>query len=296
MRAAFAGAVDPIRSLARLRMRCCRELAYRFPDEIDDTCSDVYQLMRQACRHGRRQFIVIVDDWDYPLQAMWDNDSSVNAYTEFLKEIAAPGFTTALCYMTGTLPLSMLWAWSLGFNVIEYTMMDSRMRYPWKSFSGDNVRALCSGWGRDFEKLRNAYGDAGPCQVGGASGVYESYRPSSVVRALITGNYRCYADLSAICQPWSFLIDLSIREMPLTIALLLAGGEAALNPKNSRRGTLEYIKTLDGQLELLVHLGALANDPQSNMVYVPNSEAADLLEQLCGISTKPVSPFGNPFK
>ena len=286
----FAHERDYELGASRVQMLCGRELMMNYPDVCIHDYRALALTMEAVYLDYRRSFVVVVDNWDEPLRQARGDKNARRVYAQLLRTLIHNRYT-ALAYLTGIVSPSMCWNDLFAFGVVESSCMSSNPFGPYRGFGKQQVETLSRCWIRDFEALSSWYGDSRA--HGGDSPYAESFSPSSVVLAMADEGYRCRRNLFGRNEPYAEHIDRKVANMPLKLAMLLAGGSVSIDPEDPRRGTEAYLATDNGQLELLVHMGCLSFDAQADTVYIPNKEAYELLEQLIGLSKKPTYPFGD---
>ena len=229
-------------------------------------------LIRINIRKGDR-FIFIIDEWDaicreFPGSTVMDD--YVNWLRRMFKEVNA-GNVFAGVYMTGILPIKKYQTQSALNNFREYSMVMPRRLAKYYGFTKEEVRALAAKHGMDFDELEKWYDGY---QIGDEPSMFN---PNSVMEALDTGRCRSFWGKTAAYDTVATYINMDYEGLKTDVARMLAGERVKVNPETFQND-MSQVKSRDDALTLLVHLGYLSFDWNSELCYLPNREVAGEME------------------
>ena len=214
------------------------------------------------------RFIMIIDEWD---RLVRDVDVDVQTeYVNFLRSMFksnAANKIFLLVYMTGILPIIKTETQSALNNFEEFSIIRPVWTAKYYGFTRGEVEELCKSHGMDMELMKHAYD-------GYVIGDEKSmFNPNSVMMALEDGRYDSHwtrtASFATIEQYIKIDAD-SVREKIIS----MLNGESVLVEVTSFRNDMKNVENSDDVLTLLVHLGYLSYDPETQSVRIPDSEVA----------------------
>ncbi len=262
--AALIGPDDPAELVASITERVSREMQRSI--EGLAAGGKLTETLLDAVRVTGRKFIMLVDEWDFPVRK---HPGIMREYLEFLRSLFKnAGFTKevfAAVYMTGVLPIWKDGSQTALSNFREYTMLSPGAFAPYIGFTEDDVRKLCDGAGAGFGKMKEWYDGYR------VEGVGSVYNPNSVMLALDGGKYRSYWTQTADSNALLEYIEMDFDELPDIVTHLLAGMEVEVNTARFRN-TADCINSADDVLTLLVHYGYLSYNAENESVRIPNKE------------------------
>lgn len=167
--------------------------------------------------------------------------------------------------MTGILPIKKDGSQSAIFDFREFTMVKPRKFGPYAGFTSEEVQKLCSEHGADFSKMKQWYDGYEFTDVGSV------YNPNSVMEAIRNGDFESYWTETSAATSLMEYISLDFDGLSKTIAELL-GGIGVPVDTNGFANDLVTFRNRDDVLTLLIHLGYLAYDEDTQKVHIPNEE------------------------
>jgi hypothetical protein len=129
----------------------------------------------------------------------------------------------------------------------------------------DEVRELCDKNHADFERMKAWYDGYDFTRVGSV------YNPNSVMTALRRKTYRSYWTKTSAADNLLEYIRLDYAGLSRTVAELLGGVEVKVDTDGFSNDLVTFRNRDDG-LTLLIHLGYLAYDLDSETARIPNEE------------------------
>lgn len=241
-----------------------RELLRAYPEAgegsaFDETLANVVELT------GNR-LIVIIDEWDAPIR---ETPEIEKEYLLFLRTLFKSSATTdkifAAAYMTGILPIKKDGSQSAISDFEEYTMLFPSEFAEYVGFTEDEVQKLCTEYHSDFSMMKQWY-DGYILE-----GVRSVYNPNSVMKALQNKRFRSYWTETSAAGSLMEYISLDFDGLSGTVAELIGGGETKVDT-NGFSNDLITFRNRDDVLTLLIHLGYLAYNEETEQVHIPNEE------------------------
>ena len=254
--------------LDMLRAAICRELKktypeadYRFPGKLMFSMQDVYAMTK-------RQFVIIIDEWDCIFREKKNHKAEQDAYLDFLRDWLKDKEYVALAYMTGILPIKKYGTHSALNMFSEFSMLDQGIFAEYTGFTEAEVRHLCSRYGMDFEQTKEWYDGYRFEECGSI------YSPRSVVQAMLMRKFSNYWNQTETFEALRFYIDMDFDGLREAVLSVMAGGRPEIDAR-SFVNDMETFQTADDVLTLLVHLGYLGYDFPAGEIYLPNKEIMD---------------------
>ena len=224
------------------------------------------------------RFIMIIDEWD---RLVRDVDVDVQTeYVNFLRSMFksnAANKIFLLVYMTGILPIIKTETQSALNNFEEFSIIRPVWTAKYYGFTRGEVEELCKSHGMDMELMKHAYDGY---VVGGEKSMFNPY---SVMMALEDGRYDSHWTRTAsftTIEPYIKIDADSVREKIIS----MMNGESVLVKVSSFRNDMKNVENSDDVLTLLVHLGYLSYDPETQNVRIPDSEVAEEFENAIGLA------------
>ena len=267
-------------------------------DEVTDELKEIYpeidfgkrktirSYMNKIFGKTKRQFVIIIDEWD-ALFRVWKNDTEGQTdYLDFLRDWLKDKAYIALAYMTGILPIKKYGEHSALNMFTEYSMITPRNLAPYTGFTEEEVHDLCAEYHMDYEEISNWYdgyviSDQIPPEEREAyrNGNYRRhkisiYSPLSVVESMTTGRIRNYWNKTESYEALAEYIRRDYDGLKDAVALLMDGGSLRIDT-SSYQNDMTTFRGKDDILCLLIHLGYLGYDDESSEVFIPNREILD---------------------
>ncbi|MDE6920816.1 MAG: AAA family ATPase, partial [Lachnospiraceae bacterium] len=147
---------EPNRYISR---KIVRELQTEYADIELGEMSMMNALSTIYDKKGSR-FVIIFDEWDYPIREFGEEDPHRRAYTELLRGLfknnAAKSYIR-LAYLPGIMPIVRTKGQSAVNNFVEYTMTNPMDLAQDIGFTEEEVFSLCERAGVDFEQMKEWY-------------------------------------------------------------------------------------------------------------------------------------------
>ena len=262
------------------------ELRDCYPDARLGNRINLRAVMNKIYNLTKRQFVIVVDEWDAVFR-LWkeDYDGQIK-YLDFLRDWMKDKPYIALAYMTGILPIKKYGKHSALNMFTEYSMIFPRQLARFTGFTEEEVAKECNRYGRDFEAVKDWYdgydvSDVIPPNPSHeelkASGKtpkavrYSLYSPLSVVEAMTTGIIRDYWNKTETYEALAEYIRKDYDGLKDAVALLMDGGRLKIDT-STYQNDMTTFSGRDDVLSLLIHLGYLGYDDETSEVFIPNKE------------------------
>jgi hypothetical protein len=213
------------------------------------------------------EFVILIDEWDAIFRDDKYDDKSQREYIDLLRGLfkgeRSMSFT-ALAYITGILPIKRYNSESALNNFYEFTMTAPDTITEYIGFTEDEVKGLCDKYGMDFEEMKRWYDGYN------LDGVHV-YNPKSVTEAIMRKKIANYWTKTAAFESLKEYICMDYEGLKEDIVTVLSGGRCPVDTLQFEND-LANINSRDAVLTVLIHLGYLAYDTETEEAYVPNGE------------------------
>ena len=217
----------------------------------------------------KKQFIIIIDEWDAIFRDPHCDLDLEKAYIKFLKALfkGEPKSikSIALAYITGILPIKKYNSQSALNNFDEYTMFNPGILAPYYGFTIDELKFLCNKYGIDFNTAKVWYD-------GYKIGKFEMLNPKSVISYVKFKKASCYWNNTATIDAVTDIVNANFDGLKDDLIELLNGNEIDIVDFDNYNNDLTSIVDKDTAITYLIHLGYLAYDCEHSNIYVPNKE------------------------
>ena len=219
------------------------------------------------------QFVIIFDEWDYPIRELEEDSPDRAIYIDFLcglfKNSDAKDYIR-LAYLTGILPIIRAKGQSAVNNFHEYTMVKAKDFAPYIGFTEGETRSLCEKYQVDFQKVKEWYNGY---SLNGTA----IYNPLSVVEAVANNDFDQHWTETGTYSDIRELINMNMDGVLDSILLMLSGEKIPLNTHGCKND-MHTFANKDQVITTLVHLGYIAYDSQTQEAYIPNKEVQKVFE------------------
>ena len=231
----------------------------------EDLLSVLYAIVQQA---EPAKFIMIVDEWDAILRESTSVQDDGEAYVDFLRLLFKSGNSLSVfagVYMTGILPIKKYKTQSALNNFEEYTMISPGEMAACFGFTDEEVTELCLRNEIDKEQIKIWYDGY---RIGSQESIYN---PLSVIRAIKRRYCESYWSNTGTYETVAHYIKMNYEGLKDDVIKLLAGERCAVNTKNFQND-VNVINSKNDVLTVLIHLGYLSYNRDTNECYIPNKE------------------------
>ena len=288
----FEEGTDADKALAKLQMSLIRDLTRKYAEVDYLDKNDLSQTLNDICCEKNTQFVVVIDEWDAIFREYKDDKEGQKKYLDFLRKWLKDNEYIALAYMTGILPIKKYGKHSALNMFDEYSMIYPMQLAPYTGFTTAEVEDLCRRYGRDYGKISDWYdgyrvSDIIPpdpeqkllLTTGQAPEApkYFLYSPLSVIKAIRSGYIKNYWNATETYEALQQHIDWNFDGLKEDVTVLMDGGKIPVDITGYQNDMTTF-NSKDDILTMLVHLGYLGFDSDTDEVFIPNKEVLDVFK------------------
>lgn len=260
---AWKAKADPNESIER---NLVSELREAYPELVSDKMTLAAALSIIYDRTGG-QFVIIFDEWDYPIRELEEGNRDREGYVEALRSLFKNSDAKdyiRLAYLTGIMPIVRTKGQSAVNNFTEYTMAEPRDLGGYIGFTEEEVESLCRKFGVDFGQMREWYNGYN------LNGI-PIYNAWSVTEALRTNYFKQYWTITGTYGDIEDLITRNFDGLREDILKMLSGNRILVDVDDGIND-LQTFHNKEQVITALIHLGYCAYDGKSREAYIPNKE------------------------
>ena len=258
----------PERIVSYISEKTISELKEYYPHILPEEIRSLPEALSRINAASGTKFIVIIDEWDVLIRDEAADLKTQEEYINFLRAMfkgTEPTKYIQLAYLTGILPVKKEKTQSALNNFKDYSMLHAGPIAPYVGFTEQEVKNLCSEYQIDFSKMKLWYdGYSFP----NANSIYN---PNSVMKALRNDDFDSYWTQTSAAESLMEYISLDYDGLSKTIAELIGGIEVEVDTSGFSNDLVTF-REKDDVLTLLIHLGYLAYDKETEKVHIPNEE------------------------
>ncbi len=244
------------------------ELRDAFPGIAEDKDVFLPAVFAKINNKTGKKFVVIIDEWDCIFREDKNNMQLQKEYIDFLrgmfKGIIADKYI-ALAYITGILPIKKYGTQSALNNFREFTMLNPMGMSRYFGFTENEVQELCEKYDIPYDDMKQWYDGYSFKKA------KHIYCPNSVVEAITNEEFNNYWTKTETYELLKSYIAMDFKGLKQKIVEMLAGNRCQINT-NRFQNDMTTFTDADDVLTLLIHLGYLAYDTETEETYIPNSE------------------------
>ena len=170
-------------------------------------------------------------------------------------------------YLTGILPIKKYKTESALNNFTEYSMIVPGRLSGLFGFTEDEVTVLCTKYNMSIDEMKKWYDGY---KIGKQQSIFN---PNSVIQAIYNDECASYWATTGAYENVAQYIQMNFEGLKDDIIKMLAGGKCKVNT-TSFSNDLSIINCKDDVLTVLIHLGYLSYDGNSQECYIPNKEVS----------------------
>lgn len=241
------------------------DLSQTFPD-VDIKGLTLGKAIVKIKSFTGENFIFLIDEWDVIFREM-PGSPLCDQYIEFLRSLFKSSRVSScfdLVYMTGILPIKRYSTESALNMFSEHNMLNPGTISEYFGFTEKEVRDLCDTHHVDFETMKKWYD-------GYKLRGLEVYNPRSVAEAISTGEFRDYWTSTSAIESVTNYMNYDNGVLKSAITRMLNGEQIPVKPYRFKND-LTKVNSADAALTILIHLGYLAYDEETESCYIPNYE------------------------
>ena len=212
--------------------------------------------------------IFIIDEWDCIFREYKTDISTQRIYLDFLRNLLKDREYIGLAYMTGILPIKKYGTHSALNMFNEFSMTDPRELTEFTGFTKTEVINLCDKYQMDYDEVSRWYDGYSFRKVKSV------YNPKSVVEALLSRHCNNYWSKTETYEALSIYFKTDYDGLKDTIIQLLAGEKKKVDIRSFTNDMVTF-ESYNDVLTLLIHLGYLGYDFETEEVFIPNKEISD---------------------
>ena len=258
------------------------ELKEAFPDVKYKDNSDLMDVLSSIHQSTGEKFFFIIDEWDaicreFPERQKMKGDPDtvtptiLDEYVMLLRRLFKTQDSDEVfagAYLTGILPIKKYNTESALNNFREYSMITPGRLASSLGFTHDEVVALCQKYDMNITDMESWYDGY---RIGSESHIYNPY---SVMRAIENDWYQSYWASTGAYDSVKTYIQMNFDGLKDDIIRMLSG-ESIPVITTKFQNDLNVINSRNDVLTVLIHLGYLAYNRDTNRCYIPNKEVAD---------------------
>lgn len=247
-----------------LQSKVIRELKRYYPDNQYIDWSDLPTALEDIYCETEKKFIVLIDEWDCVFRFFKNDATAHKDYLDFLRYMFKGRDYVSLVYMTGILPIKKYGIHSALNMFTEISMTNPREYAEFTGFTENEVQELCNRYNMNFEMTKKWYDGY---NLKGIS----IYNPRSVVMSLTGRDFDNYWTQTETYEALKVYISMNFEGLRDAIIQLIAGGTYKIDT-GTFSNDMTTFHNLDDVLTLLVHLGYLSYNFDTQEVKIPNYE------------------------
>lgn len=256
---------DIHKMIDRIEKVILHELVECYPDVKYFDKTDLIDSLNDAYHSTHQKFIIIIDEWDCIFREYKNDLTSQDDYLDFLRDVLKDREYAGLVYMTGILPIKKYGSHSALNMFSEFSMEDPGALAEYVGFTEDEVKKLCASYGMDFDDCKSWYNGYYFHECGSV------YNPNSIVRSMLSRKFSDYWNKTETYEALKLYIDLNFDGLKDNILKLMAGSRQKVDTSGFQNDMTTF-NSADDILTLLIHLGYLGFDDETNEVFIPNKE------------------------
>ncbi len=236
--------------------------------------------LRRIYTKTDKQFIFLIDEWDCIMRERQESEELQKQYLDYLRNLLKDQPYVALAYMTGILPVKKYGQHSALNMFLEYSMTDQGFFEEYTGFTEAEAEGLCQRYNMDFAAAGSWYDGYR------LSNFYHIYNPKSVVEAMHRRRFSNYWTSTETYDALKIYMDMDFDGLRQDIVRMLGGEQVKVNTSGFQNDMRNF-RTKDDVLTLLIHLGYLGYDAETNAAYIPNREIRGEFENAMCVSGWP---------
>ena len=260
------------------------ELKDTFPDVRYKDNSDLMDTLAAIHQDTGEKFFFIIDEWDaicreFPERRKMKGDASgvtptiLDEYVMLLRRLFKTQDSDEVfagAYLTGILPIMRYNTESGLNNFREYSMISPGRMANVLGFTHEEVESLCVKHEMDLLEMERWYDGY---RIGRASRMFNPY---SVISAIWYEKYGSYWTTTGAYDLVVTYIQMNFEGLKDDIIRMLSG-ERVYVDTTEFLNDMHIVRSRNDFLTLLIHLGYLTYDFETQECFIPNKEVRDLL-------------------
>ena len=267
-----------------IQEKIIEELKDTFPDVRYKDNSDLMDTLAAIHQETDEKFFFIIDEWDaicreFPERRKMKGDASgvaptiLDEYVMLLRRLFKTQDSDEVfagAYLTGILPIKKYNTESALNNFREYSMINPGRMANVLGFTHDEVKELCHSFDMDIKKMEQWYDGY---RIGRASHIFNPY---SVMRAIENDCYKSYWTTTGAYDSVVTYIQMNFEGLKDDVIRMLSGEHVYVDTTEFTND-MHIVRSRNDVLTVLIHLGYLTYDFETQECFIPNKEVRDLL-------------------
>ena len=260
------------------------EVKKSFPDIDYSETTDLMGVLSAIHNEKGEKFFFIIDEWDaicreFPERRKMKGDAScvaptiLDEYVMLLRRLFKTQDSNRVfagAYLTGILPIKKYNTESALNNFREYSMINPGRMANVLGFTHDEVKELCHSFDMDIKKMDQWYDGY---RIGRASHIFNPY---SVMRAIENDCYKSYWTTTGAYDSVVTYIQMNFEGLKDDVIRMLSGEHVYVDTTEFTND-MHIVRSRNDVLTVLIHLGYLTYDFETQECFIPNKEVRDLL-------------------
>lgn len=263
-----------------LEQELMEELSEAYGDVLTGREVRLAPALRKIYAKTGKPFIFLIDEWDCVMRERQESEGLQKQYLDFLRNLLKDQPYVALAYMTGILPVKKYGQHSALNMFWEYSMTEQFVFEEYTGFTEDEVKELCIRYDMDFDQVSNWYDGYSLRKF------RHIYNPRSVVAAVRNRVLSNYWTSTETYEALKLYMDMDFDGLKAAIVEMLGGQRVKVHTWSFQNDMCNF-QTKDDVLTLLIHLGYLGYDPETEEAFIPNKEIIGEFENAMSVSGWP---------
>ncbi len=222
--------------------------------------------LKQIYGNTGKGFIFIIDEWDCVFRFAKERQEVQKEYLDFLRGLFKGAEYVELAYMTGILPIKKYGEHS-AINIFrEFSMLKPGPLAEYFGFTETEVKNLCEQYEIDYMQTQKWYD-------GYLVGDRHIYNPHAVTELMDNGDFQSYWTGTETYEALKIYIDQNFDGLKEAVIQMLGNGRCRINTRKFQNDMTTF-SSKDDILTLLIHLGYLTFDEETQETLIPNQEIA----------------------
>ena len=260
----------------------CEDIVERIQDTITKDIIDNYpdiatrqeepfqDYLLRINENTGEQFVMIIDEWDAICREFKPESKAIDTYISWFRGMFKDVNATRIfagVYLTGILPIKKYKTESALNNFTEYSMILPGRLSGLFGFTAEEVTTLCTKYDMSLDEMKKWYDGY---KIGKQQSIFN---PNSVIQAIYNDECTNYWATTGAYENVAQYIQMNFEGLKDDIIKMLAGGRCKVNT-TSFSNDLSIINCKDDVLTVLIHLGYLSYDGNTQECYIPNKEVS----------------------
>ncbi len=253
--------------MGRVQKEIIKDVHCTYPEVPVEEDDDLMAYLIRIANTTGEKFIFILDEWDAVLR---ERPAYTDDFVNWLRRMfkgASTDRVFAAVYMTGILPIKKYKTESALNNFQEYSVVKPGIMARYFGFTKKEVKQLAEDTGMSFDELEKWYDGY---QIGDEPSMFN---PNSVVAALYEKWCTCYWGRTGAYDSVLEYIQRNYDGLKDSVIRMLTGGKVSVNTSLFQNDMTD-VNGRDDVFTVLIHLGYLSYDRQTQQCFVPNYEVS----------------------